>query len=118
MKLKLTQKHCPTIRPGPSPASEQDALVALYNATDGANWRDSTNWLSDQPIAFWYGVTTDDSGHVIQLKLNGNSLAGLLPTELENLTQLKYLILSNNNLTGPLPAELGNLTKLEVADSQ
>ncbi len=28
--------------------TEQDslALVALYNATDGSNWADNTNWLT------------------------------------------------------------------------
>jgi len=25
--------------------SERDALIALYNSTDGANWTDNTSWL-------------------------------------------------------------------------
>ncbi len=29
---------------------DQVALVALYNATDGANWKRNKNWLSDLPI--------------------------------------------------------------------
>ena len=32
-------------------ASDREALVALYNATDGPNWTNSTNWLSDEPWA-------------------------------------------------------------------
>ena len=44
--------------------SEEDraVLVELHNATDGANWTDNTNWLSDEPMRTWHGVTTDDDG--------------------------------------------------------
>ena len=42
-------------------------LVAFYNATDGPNWTNDTNWLSDRPIGEWYGVTTDASGRVTEL---------------------------------------------------
>ena len=27
------------------PQIERDALIALYNSTDGANWTDNTGWL-------------------------------------------------------------------------
>jgi hypothetical protein len=27
------------------PQIERDALVALYNSTDGANWTENTGWL-------------------------------------------------------------------------
>ena len=43
---------------------ERAALVALYHATDGANWENSANWLSEAPIGEWYGVTDDSGGHV------------------------------------------------------
>ena len=35
---------------------DRAALVALYNATDGPNWVDNTNWLTDAPLGEWYGV--------------------------------------------------------------
>ena len=38
---------------------DRAALVALYNATDGPNWVDNTNWLTDAPLGEWYGVSTD-----------------------------------------------------------
>ena len=38
--------------------SERAILVALYEATDGDNWNNSTNWLSDAPLDEWFGVTT------------------------------------------------------------
>ena len=30
-------------------ATDRAALVALYNATGGANWRNNGNWLSNAP---------------------------------------------------------------------
>ena len=49
---------------GPTPpGSDRDALVALYNATNGPTWANNTNWLSDEPLGEWYGVTTDGGGH-------------------------------------------------------
>ena len=35
---------------------DRDALVELYNATDGDNWRRKDNWLSDHSVASWFGV--------------------------------------------------------------
>ena len=39
-----------------SAETDREALVALYNATDGENWGDSENWLSDAPLGEWWGV--------------------------------------------------------------
>ena len=95
-------------------SSDRVALVALYNATDGANWVNSHNWLSDAPISEWYGVETDADGRVIRLRLGNNQLTGALPAQLGELTSLGVLQLHSNSLTGPIPAELGNLTSLTV----
>jgi hypothetical protein len=91
---------------------ERDALVALYNSTDGANWTDNTGWLGEAGTeCIWFGVTCS-SGSVAQIVLNGNSLSGSIPSELGNLSNLTYLHLGSNSLTGTIPSELGNLTKL------
>ena len=34
--------------PVDSPASDREALIAFYHATDGPNWADNTNWLSER----------------------------------------------------------------------
>ena len=51
---------------GGAPGDDGDraALVALYNATGGANWTNNDGWLTNAPIGQWHGVTTDDSGRV------------------------------------------------------
>ena len=101
---------------------DRAALVALYSATDGPNWRDNTNWLTDAPLGEWYGVSTDVSGRVIKLELAGgwteekglfrHGLAGPIPAEVGNLANLSRLNLGDNALTGPIPPELGNLANL------
>ena len=95
-------------------ASDRAALVALYNATGGANWRNNGNWLSNAPIGAWHGVTTDSDGRVTELYLIDNQLTGAIPAELGDLTKLELLALINNRLTGSIPAELGYLTNVEV----
>ena len=94
------------------PEIERDALVALYNSTDGANWTDNTGWLGEAGTeCSWYGVTCSD-GNALYLLLQNNSLSGSIPSELGNLTELTTLRLYNNSLTGSIPSELGNLTEL------
>ena len=88
-------------------------MIALYFATDGPNWTTSTNWLSQEPVGEWHGVTTDDSGRVTSLNLRGNGLRGEIPSELGSLTSLEILRLSNNSLSGEIPPELGSLTSLQ-----
>ena len=87
----------------PEVPEERAALVALYEATDGANWRRSDNWLSDLSIANWYGVHTDQQGHVTRLLLRNNGLEGTIP-DLNVFTSLTGLDLGTNRLTGPIPA--------------
>ena len=92
-------------------AGDKEALVALYNATDGENWANNENWLSDEPLGAWYGVDIGD-GRVKRLLLSNNRLTGPIPPELGELASLTELWLNNNQLMGSIPAELGDLTGL------
>ena len=92
-------------------AGDRQALIALYNATDGANWANNQNWLSDEPLGDWYGVTVSD-GRVTELNLRGNQLTGSIPPELGDLVKLTWVDLWDNQLTGSIPVELGKLSSL------
>ncbi len=111
---------------------DRTALVALYNATDGPNWVNSENWLTDAPLREWYGVDTNGSGRVVGLDLSGrwdsegqvsrrHGLVGPIPPELGSLTHLQSLNLEHNDLFGPIPTELASrvsLTQLRLAYNQ
>ena len=43
------------------------ALVDLYTATNGKQWRDNVGWLSGTSYCGWHGVTCDEDGNVNQL---------------------------------------------------
>lgn len=91
---------------------ERDALVALYEATNGDNWKNNANWCTDAPLEEWYGVTTDELGKVRRLELSQNNLIGNIPAEIGCFSELYILDLSNNSLSGEIPDEIGNLTSL------
>ena len=126
-----------TIAPAPSRQLDSLALVAIYNASDGANWTKNP-WELDKPIDTWTGVTLTD-GRVTALKLtttvaipeswtlpdeianltaltdlriNKQKLSGEFPKVLCSMDWLKVLYLQGNNFTGALPAELGQMTEL------
>ena len=102
------------------PSIERDALIALYNSTDGINWNPSsvTNWNTSSPVSDWAGVTVENiSGqdHIVKMELANSNLNGTLPNEIGNLTNLKELtIVYNELLTGVIPSSLGNLYELET----
>jgi Leucine-rich repeat (LRR) protein len=96
--------------------SERNALISIYNQTDGANW--SQSWDLEKDPYYWYGVKTSN-GMVTELKLNGNLLKGNFPTSVFSLTNLKKLDLSSNKLYGEIPnlSSLSNLTYLNLSNN-
>lgn len=93
------------------PVIECEALVALYNSTNGPEWNNHSYWLETNAIGGWYGVEVN-SGHVTELFMPFNNMNGDLPPELGNLTQLAGVTLYDNNLTGNIPPGWGNATDM------
>ncbi len=99
------------------PKIERDALIALFNSTNGTNWTNNMGWNTSSPVPTWFGITvTNISGqdHVTIIDLFNNNLNGSLPIQIGDFTKLTALEISFNNLlSGNLPAQIGNLTNLE-----
>jgi len=100
---------------------ERDALIALYNSTNGSGWAGRTNWRNGSDTDFndpgtecsWFGVTCEAGGDTVtQLYLPDNELLGPIPSSLGSLSGLEHLNLSQNQLSGNVPPELGNLSGL------
>ena len=103
---ELTTRYC---TPDPN---DSGVLIKLYNATNGDEWRNNDNWLSDQPLAAWYGVDVNNHGKVTEIDLQGNNLRGTLIPEIGQLPELMRLWLDDNHLMGTIPVELTSLDKL------
>ena len=90
------------------------ALVAIYNASDGANWT-KNKWDLAKPLDEWKAVTLT-AGRVTALKLNTSGVIAkewTLPAEIGDLAELTDLRICSNKLTGDLPESLYGLEKLE-----
>jgi len=85
------------------------ALVDLYNATDGPNWADNTNWLSGD-ITTWQGVTVTNN-RVARLELNSNQLSGTFPNTMDSLTGLDYANFRDNALNGTVGNWVSNFSE-------
>jgi uncharacterized repeat protein (TIGR03803 family) len=110
------------------PQSEYSALVDLFSATEGADWKDNSGWL-DPSSAEWYGVEVTNlqfdaydnllpnSGNVCEIGLEANGLAGSIPSSLNNFAWLETLDLSGNQLQGGIPVfALTFLNRLQTID--
>lgn len=104
-KYVVRFEHMP---PGmPSFAEQKAALEDLYQRTNGDKWTNHTNWLSDKPVAEWYGVRV--CGHYLtHVYLSSNNLVGDVPNE-ALLTLFKtpvHFEMADNGLYGHVSDEL------------
>ena len=84
---------------------EKQALVELYNATDGDQWKNHSGWLSDdQHVCSWHGISCDNGVMpVSEIRLNDHNLSGMIPSSIANFKDLKRLFLGRNQLNGAIP---------------
>lgn len=108
--LTIEQKNIPDGR-----LKDSLALVAIYQATKGENWK--YTWKPELPLSDsnWPGVlfdTVDGELRVVDLSLLDYNMEGSLPNEIGWLTEIIKIKLQRNKLTGPLPASINRLTNL------
>ncbi len=99
------------------------ALARLYEATNGPDWTQNTNWLTDTDthLKEWHGVTVGLFGQLTILNLNNNNLGGSIPMDVGQLWPLEELNLGSNRISGEIPATIGKLEylgKLNLSDNQ
>lgn len=103
-------------------------LAVIFHTTNGASWKNSTNWLSSSYHCDWYGVTCcehvfgaavckiDSFGEILELDFYKNNLVGSISSVVVHLPHLHVLYLNRNKLTGTIPgnafAAMPNFAKL------
>ncbi len=116
----ISKTHWIKVLPNPdaiTPAiqpNEREALVDLYNSTQGHRWLWQTNWLNPSGDEYlWHGVNVPpEIHHVTDLQLAENRLNGFLPSTLGQLVYLQQMDLSKNSIWGALPDSISALTAL------
>jgi Leucine-rich repeat (LRR) protein len=91
------------------PKKECQALVALYDSTNGENWENNTGWKTTNEPCNWNGVTCEKK-HVTGLTLWNNNLKGSISKDFFKLKKLKFMALFNNDLNS---TSLKNFKKLK-----
>ncbi|CAN0059595.1 unnamed protein product, partial [Sphacelaria rigidula] len=56
--------------------TDREALVALYNATGGPNWKNHRNWNTGADLSQRHGIKINDQRRVVDLNLYSNNLQG------------------------------------------
>lgn len=94
---------------------DRNILKEFYRWTNGEDWSNSENWLTDAPLDDWHGVTADTADVVSGLELGDNGLSGVVPLETGDLAHLRTLALGGNTgLGGELPERMLRLALLST----
>ena len=103
----------------------RQALIDLYNSTDGDNWKNNENWCSDRPLSEWYGIYTYEEldyqtggDKVYAVSLSRNNLKGSLPKSIGDLAEVQNLSLYGNPISGTVPSEIFRLNVVGLYDCQ
>lgn len=87
--------------------------ITLLTVRDTLAGTATLDWSVDAAITGWKGVTVSGTPkRVTKILLPDESLSGMIPLGLGDLSALTHLNLSSNSLTGKIPKELGGLLDL------
>ncbi|GGE96186.1 hypothetical protein GCM10011518_01850 [Flavobacterium limi] len=90
---------------------EKDALIKIYQATNGRDWK--IKWDLTSSVSTWFGVEINN-GQVVGLNLADNNLKGELPSAIGDLRHLQTLALFNNEIKGNLPESVYEIPNLKI----
>ena len=111
----------------PIKLTERYILVVLYYSTGGETWADKLGFLSNRSICEWPNINEDESnasttnevdcgetGTVVKVAIESNSMNGTLPKELGYLEDLEILSFTQSNIYGTIPPEILRPSKLNL----
>ncbi len=110
-------QHCTTFaKYSTSRYLDSLALIQLYDATNGDQWTDNSDWKSTS-LDTWKGIVlTSDGQNVREIVLSSNGLTGNLPNI--SLPKLEVLQLQTNQISGNIPdLSLPMLENLQLFDN-
>ncbi|ETO10262.1 leucine-rich repeat family protein [Reticulomyxa filosa] len=104
LNLKLKKKTTKVSQTSNLSESEMNALLCLYNATNGLGWNISSN-----DGCSFKGIVCDyENGQLVvtEIILNNQNLVGTIPECVGNFSHLQQLIFTENFLDGSIPPEI------------
>ncbi len=104
---ELTLKSAPVRLRVSSLERDRAALLAIFEATGGADWTNGADWPNQDDILLWTGVGVSNN-RVTSLDLSSSNVVGDLPDDILDIPGLVALDLSENSITA-----LPDLTSLE-----
>lgn len=113
--------------PGDEKLIQRYVMALFYFSTDGASWDQckqaggacppgNKRYLSKDNECDWFGNTCDAEKCITEIIFESNSLAGTIPFELEQLTELQVLSLEQGTTGSSIPSNLGTLSNLRILD--
>jgi hypothetical protein len=89
-------------------------LAVFYYSLGGMSWIDNTNWLSYTNECGWFELACNID-HVVSIEFyNSNGLAGSIPSEIVELTDLTVFEVARSTLVGTIPTYLFQMPNMEV----
>lgn len=90
-------------------------LLDIYMSTEGWDWYNSKNWLTEKPYDQWYGVSINNYGQ-LELDLSDNNLKGRL--DLKGFNRIAALCCGDNHLTSLDASGCSKLEELYCNDNE
>lgn len=83
--------------------------------------RGTNAWLTTESECTWGGIScyatnTPNAMKVNVVEFENNGLSGVLPTEMEQLTKMRFFALERGSIGGTIPSSYGNLKSLLLLD--
>ncbi|KAG5234425.1 LRR receptor serine/threonine-protein kinase [Salix suchowensis] len=95
---------------------EAEALLEWKASLDNQSQSFLSSWAGDSPCN-WVGISCDKSGRVTNISLPGSSLSGTIHNlRFSSFPNLIKLDLSKNSLYGIFPPHISNLSRLTILD--